>query len=173
MQLIVTSLSLDLHMCPPLVVKPPVKKAKLFGLLNFLIAIFLEQNLIYFGGSFEKLLARIVTFSATSNFLLTIILPLDTCASGEMLWSISSCFPLGTGYKLANVLLEIVGVLSGVIVHNVRFGSSKECLKRLTWIPLGEPYYYQELEKIRMPKTWDKLLYKNFTGNSTGQKLVN
>ena len=117
-------------MCPPLVVKPPVKKAKLFGLLNFLIAIFLEQNLIYFGGSFEKLLARIVTFSATSNFLLTIILPLDTCASGEMLWSISSCFSPGTGYKLANVLLEIVGVLSGVIVHNVRFGSSKECLKK-------------------------------------------
>ena len=153
--------------------KSPVKKAKLFGLLNLLIVVFFEKSLIYFGGSFEKLLARIVTFSATSNLLLIIILPLDTCASGEMLWSISSCFSPGTGYKLANVLLEIVGALSGVIVHNVRFGSSKECLKRLTWIPLVEPYYYQELEKLRMLKTWDQLLYKNFTGNSTGQKLVN
>ena len=54
MQLIVTSLLLVLHMCPPLVVKPPVKKAKLFGLLNFLIAIFFGTKSHLFRWQFRE-----------------------------------------------------------------------------------------------------------------------
>jgi hypothetical protein len=97
LQLIVTSLLLVVHMCPPLVVNTSSLKGNTFWLVKFSHHCLSRSNsdfffLWHFQETFGQDCHIFCNFKLIANKK---NLPLDTYASGWMLWSISSCSSQG------------------------------------------------------------------------------